>query len=803
MSDSRRKRRPYRRILRGLALAPLVLAPHLLAGASAELTAIIAGAMVVSMVITLATIETAHIPPGARGLTALFSALLLWTVIQAAPLPCDWVTWLLGEDRTAAPRTVARLLNQAPYCSISVDPGLTWASALTSAACMLAFLVGAVHCGAGHRIAVIRAVALSGATIAVSALMHFAYAARSVYGIYAPRDFGEAFPFGPILNLNHLGGLCALTLPAMCAAALEETRRRRAIAWLAMAACTVVVGLMTLSRSGMFAVVLAIALVALVASRRVTAETPSVLVPGLVLTFAVVGTWFVFGSAILDEYILRDRGKIAIILSGLGHAMRQGFVGHGRGAFGIAAIDVSGSGDWLHYAESLPVQWIGDYGTLFGTLALAVPAMLLVRTLVISERSAPRFLASGLIAFGVQNLADFSIEMSGIAVVAAATLAAATAERSLVASSVAPRRTLLVVSALSSALVLALLPTHAARTVEVEVGHIARALEARRFERADQLVADALEAHPRNPAFALLAASSARARDLDETVHWLNLAMRSAPEWWSPHHEAALFFVQRHRYVQAVHEAKIVARIDRGRGAMIFCELSRRGVPLTLLRRIAPPYSPGPFLASCVSCLPPPVGMALDQHLLTWRRPPEATFLRSIQRALDTRRPADALTLAQTARVHYPRSHVVALARARALAALERPAEAIRALHVAGRLGADLGEIAYVEASIYARLDDELKMRAAIERYREASSGDPDALSRAEVAAATFEHQLGNSSEAIKAYERAFTIDGSAVHQLAIMRIANERGWEARAALALRNVCAVDPEYQACVLPER
>lgn len=799
MSAAGSKARPRQRALRAASLAPIVVAPHLLAGATTELSAILAILVAISATATLFTLDDARFPVGTRGLVALLTTLVVVSALQAVPLPCGFVESWLGLARVSAPYAVAHLTETSPYCAISVDPGNTLVALMQGATCLAVFAICALHCAAGGRRDIMRAVALAGLTIAVASLLHLLYDADRVYGVYAPRDLSGK-PFGPIINTNHLAGLCALTMPTMVGLGLEHEDRSARLTWLGAAIVTFVVGLMTLSRGGIAALVLGAVLCVLVVRRRKSRLSPRT-TRGVALTLAIGGLlgWFLFGDRIMHEFLVGDASKIDLIVSGMNHALRQGLTGHGRGAFGVAAIDVSGSGDWAYYAESMPVQWIGDYGVLLGPIALVALATSVLSALLARDRVQRQLVAAGLFVFGLQNLVDFGVEMTGIGIVASAALAAATARRT--PSTTASERSIttpraLVISAVVLALALAI--TRSGTSLERDMRALRDSLVAQDFVDFDARVASALRMHPRNPALALYAAAAARVRDRDETVPWLNLAMRSASAWWSPHQEAARFFQQRRRFLQAAHEAKIVADTSRDHGLQLACELAHRGMPARHLARIAPSTAPGAFLARVVTCAPAPTAASLHDTLMTWRKPPVASFTRAFSAAVAARDPEALDALVRRGRGLHPRSATFALEAARALGTIGRHAEAHAELRRARGLGAPPAETSLVEATTYAAQRDVARMRRALAAYRDAQPSDLDVLARAEVTTAQLELHAGSPSAAIRAYERAFELNGDASHLAAIVVIAEQSRFGARGLVARRQLCAQEPTHTLC-----
>jgi tetratricopeptide (TPR) repeat protein len=166
--------------------------------------------------------------------------------------------------------------------------------------------------------------------------------------------------------------------------------------------------------------------------------------------------------------------------------------------------------------------------------------------------------------------------------------------------------------------------------------------------------------------------------------------------------------------------------------------------------------------------------------------------------AIAAQHPEDALALAERGVQLHPRSPALALALARARASMHRTEGAERAISLASRLGATPEQVALARARLYASTGNVARMRQALRVLKDEAGSEPDRLAAAEATAARLEMQTGDFAEAIRALERAHSLDGQVSHLSGIFEIAKSQGWLARAEVARRRMCGLDPSLEAC-----
>jgi O-antigen ligase len=293
-----------------------------------------------------------------------------------------------------------------------------------------------------------------GAALALFAILQFAVLGDDVYdgmrisGFWKPR-YVLTTPFGPFVNKNHFAGWMLMGLPLAIGLGLGWTARasrrpasgwRSAVLWLsspdggAVQLALIAIALMsvslvmTLSRSGIAGFVIAIALSALVVSRRFEAGRLRWAVLGS-LVLLLVAMSAAAGSDVANRFVT-GAGSVElrkqVWIDSLAAIRDFSLVGTGLNTFGTAMVRYQTARFEGFFSEAH-----NDYLQLAteGGLLLAVPALAGLVLLVVAIRR--RFdhqrddvmtywlrvgASSGLVAIALQSLVEFSLQMPGNAV---------------------------------------------------------------------------------------------------------------------------------------------------------------------------------------------------------------------------------------------------------------------------------------------------------------------------------------------------------------------------------------------------
>ncbi|MGE0792228.1 MAG: O-antigen ligase family protein [Sandaracinaceae bacterium] len=728
---------------------------------------------------------------------------IVWTVIQATPLPRALVE-VLQPSAVAASDASATLrgVNPASWIPLSISPFGTRAEIVKGLAILCSLIGGWLLVAQRMRAELAKVIAISVVTMAIVALCHLGADAERAFGIFVLPHPGNTL-VAPLVNQNHLAGFLALGAPLLAGLALDSEERGQRILYATLAAFTGATSLLSVSRGGAASLVVGLAVLGVLAMLRRRAKESERLSAPLALvgatTVAACGLGlYVASEGLFHELEHGDLSKLTLAGHAFGLALRHPWVGVGRGAFSAAFVANEGSEVRFTHAESFPSHWSAEWGLVMATALIAVLAASMYRAIRAARGWTQLGALAALAGLAVHELVDFATERLGVAVVAAAlaTVALApsrrpheTGGRLVPAAWVAAGLAVLTTVALG-------LRIDATGVPELRERMETAMLAEDRAEFARVLeVATAL--HPSEPAFALLAGAEAARHDEPAGLRWLNRAMVTAPGWDAPHREAAAYLIRRGRITQGLLELR-QAEERRSASPELLCRLLvARPEAAAELVRVARSDAVGlRWLDAVAACLP--VGEAATEQIddaLTRHHVRSAVF-RGARRELAEGHAERVLTMLDVAQLReQPEARVLL---ARAYVALDRHDEAIACLEDAGSMGqyADLGLRVRAEAS--ARAGRAEAMRATMEERRLLAAGDAPALGRVWVDEAELEEQLGNDGRAIAAYERAHRLAQLPEALAGIARVAERIGQLGRAMRAYGELCSADPGGSAC-----
>ncbi len=792
-----------------LLIGALAFVPPLLLGGAFPETLAVIGLLAAAAAIAVSR------QPGARvswaPVTVVLFALAAWTIVQALPLPEELVAFVspvAHEEWARAADAIGAPLPQ--WMTLSIDPGQTIGHVATWCAIACAFLAGSAAAAIGQRRNVAKVVGLSGVLIAVIGVAHEAVNAEKLFGLYRPQFVPPAL-LAPIINDNNLAGFFVMATPLLIALGIEgavETRK----AWFAAAGFVAFATIMTLSRGGMLALLIAtsaLLMALLLRRRRSSTATPrgSIIAVLAVLSTLVVGGLAAvsfLGRSVDAELTADTAGKLELLERGLAFAADAPAVGVGRGAFASVFTRYLGSASRAEYAENLPVQWITEWGLLPALSALGVIAFAVLRVFRSARTLTQR---AGLIAVGavvLQNLGDFGLELPGIAVVAALLLGASLApsgsdSHAEAVASAASRNSSSMRVALVAAATIAVVAGAIAPLTSVDRHRreLAALADASRFDAAT--VANAVWFHPADAAVFVLGGGAARRAGDLSAAHFLNRAMSLAPDWTSPHAEAALLLYGLGYRGQAMIEVRQIAMRAPSAAIAIACQLADADASPGMLLRSAPYGSDrsGYVQQLAQQCLrdEPLAARELFEQALA-DVPTDTSTRVVLAEMLLWSDPAAAWGHAEAAigAERTPRAIGVG---ARALLSLQRPREA-RELLAEARCGHDdCGPLALVRAEAAAALGDVEAMREGVEAARAAAAGDVARLASIDFELGRLEERLGNRANALRAFDSSNRLVWSAPALARVAALAEGFGDVRRAYRARSELCRaqVGPEH--------
>ena len=537
----------------------IVIAP--LAGGSSSI-------WMLPVLATLATVAYAASVLGSRHRTRRFDlfglpvALLLlavFTTVQAVPVPAGLLAWLSPRAHELRAFTDTA----SGWVPISYEPGATFRSA--AELCVYALIALVAYRQTQTRrsfLPIAAAVAVAGVASGAVALLHRALGAERMLGVLeaarSPATLQTTF-----VNPNHAAGF--MSLACLCALGIAAGARERhhAAGFGLVAAICALTAVMSFSRGGVLALVaglVAFGALAAVQRRRDGDDfdddslriRQGVLLAGVLVVSVGAAMWS------KDEVLralsegtssdpLAISTKIAAMKDAWPLMLDHPWLGIGRGAYETVYPAYKTSVYQLTFTrpENIFAQLAADWGVVAGGLAaVGILACMIGRTVRARTLTTIGALV-GVLALALQNLVDFSLEVPGVAISAAAILggtAVGTVKRIRL-----PIRggALVAVTVVAPILLLAGLALGAFRLPNLQFdldrlrAGLAEAEKApnsagRTIEWLEEAAAD----HPANPMFAAGMAyliEVAHPSDFRRAIRWTNRTLFLAPTYADGH----------------------------------------------------------------------------------------------------------------------------------------------------------------------------------------------------------------------------------------------------------------------------
>jgi len=790
-------------------VALIVLAPHLLGGAFAWSVPIVCAGALLCLVLALAGGARDDEAPHAVVWASIFTT--VWTALQLVPLGPALLE-KIAPERTLPLRLIGLALGRplgAGATAVTFDPAATRLELLKGCALLCTTLACYLLARRGHARTLLAAVAGSGSVMGLVALGHRAVDAQSVYGLYRWQLVAPRLP-APILNDNCLAGFMVLTTPVAVSLALSARDARLRVAFYGGALASATTGLLTGSRAGTGAMVFALLCMVLAVQLRTRVRRDrwkQAAVAGALAAVALASAVVVGAEPLMQALGQRDYSKLDFIGDAFARAFLHPWFGVGRGAFSVATASLMDDAGRYVHAENFLATWATEWGFpvalgLTWVVGNAVAKLCLERSLLKVG------VGVGLLSFAGQNLLDLGLELIGIAVVAAASLAAALGdtERYVAARPWVLNPNLARVGwacgALSMMCLLAFSPSAIAYGDDGYFARLDRAKAEATRDVFKATLAEAAAAHPLEPFLYMAAAREAVDHRDPVALRWLNLAMLQAPRWSGPHAEAARFLALVGRPGQAALEAREATKLNPVAGATAACDVAR-ATPNTDLLMVAAEAALGTegapiFFARLFRCVPPTLIAQIDQVLLARGAGIEGSVLREYKRLVDAGRGSEGLALlAREAQPKSPSLQVL-LAYMRALLEVRDLAALDVQMSRARKLGAPREAVAAVAAELATIRGDAPGMRAAVEELRaEAASSGPK-LAAAALLLAKFEERLGNLDQAESALEDAALLNPTVGGLRALLAFMVRHEKMGKALSVRATLCARSPQENEC-----
>jgi O-antigen ligase len=389
--------------------------------------------------------ESEGAPLRLTGLAVAFCGFLALGLLQLAPVPLT----LLAAVSPEAMSVISQLdlvvaAGGADRHPFSIAPGLTAVGLVLFAANALLVLGCARLFSIRGPRRVAAAIPVIGVALALVGIVQSGLFTGKIYGFWTPLDRGN--PFGPFVNRNHFAGWMLMALPLTLGLLCGGIARgmsgvkpawRDRLLWfsspdasrlilLSVAAMTMALSLlMTLSRSGILALGVAILVTGAFVVRRQSSGGRAVAVAYLILLMVVTVAW-AGTDAIAARFMQTDwsglsdrRGAWA---DAIDIASRFPVTGTGLNTYGVATLFYQRHDLARHYSQAH-----NDFLQLAaeGGLLLTIPAVVCLGFLIVGVRR--RFMeesstrsywlrvgaSTALLAIALQEMVDFSLQMPG------------------------------------------------------------------------------------------------------------------------------------------------------------------------------------------------------------------------------------------------------------------------------------------------------------------------------------------------------------------------------------------------------
>jgi tetratricopeptide (TPR) repeat protein len=348
--------------------------------------------------------------------------LTAYTALQCVPWPIGALSVLAPHNADVWSRALAPLHEAGPsWAPITLDPPGTRIELLKGVVYLLVFVsalrVAQRRDGAAFLSGV---VIVTGLLLALAAVLHPAFGAHKLYGIYEPGPGIAEAHIAPLMNPNNLAGYINIAFCLSLAAAWSREPRVPRVITATAVVLLAGTQVWVASRGGVIAMALgAIAVAGIVLSERARRVDARVWVTvGCGAATLVGGVFILLGSLdrAQNELFTADVTKFSALRDVARMIAGYGILGAGRGAFETAFPQFRTGLTYLRFVspENVVAQWLTEWGVPVGLAGLtAIVVALRPTAAVVRSRTAAGAWAA-LAAIAVQNLADFGSEVPGV-----------------------------------------------------------------------------------------------------------------------------------------------------------------------------------------------------------------------------------------------------------------------------------------------------------------------------------------------------------------------------------------------------
>ncbi len=410
---------------REIALSLVIFGSALALGAMhATVLCVVAVASAVALALTWWKAESFSPRNAATTLLLVSIGLAAFTLFQSIPLPRGLLGALAPQNSDVWGRALTPFHEEGPsFAPITLDPIATHVEVLRGVVYIVVFLA-AVRIAQGRRGASILAfaVAFTGVALGVAALLHPAFGAEKVFGIYRPQQQISARHIAPLLNPNTLAAYLNMAFALSLAQAIAPRPNLPRYVSGGAAFFLIVVQVWVASRGGTVAMILAAVIVVALtfAARSVSGRSFRVdlVALGGLVGIALVMILLASSDEAWTELSSTDTSKIHLFENILTTVKRFPIFGMGRGAFeSVFPADKTGNGFFVFtHPENVVLQWATEWGVVVAAIAFGAIAWALRPRVALARGQVAVGAWAALVAVAIHNLVDFSSEVPGVVI---------------------------------------------------------------------------------------------------------------------------------------------------------------------------------------------------------------------------------------------------------------------------------------------------------------------------------------------------------------------------------------------------
>jgi tetratricopeptide (TPR) repeat protein len=368
--------------------------------------------------------QSIDVRPAATLLLVVGVCLTTYTVLQCIPIPVRWLAAIAPYNADVWSRSLSPLREAGPaWAPLSLDPSATRVEVLKGVAYLLTFATS-LRIARRREGAALLAVAVmtTGVILAAAALLHPAFGAHKLFGLYEPDVSIAERHLAPLLNPNNLAEYLNMSL---CLALAIVLSREPAIPRPIASVVVLFLGgtqLWVASRGGVVAMGLGILLVlAFAGLTKAHRHRPAAILSLMAGLGAATGATLIVlagSDEASSELLVNDVSKLTLFFRMMRMMPAVPVFGCGRGAFESAfpAFRIDAGYVTFAYPENVVAQWLLEWGIPVGAAGLLAVVVALRPSAALARSTAVGGAWAAVIALTVQNLGDLGSEVPGIVV---------------------------------------------------------------------------------------------------------------------------------------------------------------------------------------------------------------------------------------------------------------------------------------------------------------------------------------------------------------------------------------------------